>query len=69
MKNKSNRREFLGTAGASIAGLAVVSTVIGVSPETAAAKTKKTELSFENWLLNTGKDKIAPNIYNAAASK
>jgi hypothetical protein len=69
MKNESNRREFLGTAGASLAGFAVVSTVIGGLPNAVEAKTSKKRNSMEDWLLSTGKDKISPNIYNAALSK
>jgi hypothetical protein len=62
-KSKTNRREFLKITGASLTGLALVSTV-GISQTIAKERPSRSEMSLEQWLLNTGADELPPNLFN-----
>lgn len=62
-KSKTNRREFLKITGASLTGLALVSAV-GIPQVLAQATSLRSEISLEQWLLNTGADELPPNLFN-----
>jgi DMSO/TMAO reductase YedYZ molybdopterin-dependent catalytic subunit len=64
-KNKTNRREFLGIAGLSLAGLAVAS-VAGLPQVIAKESASRQSVNFEQWLLNTGADDLPKGIYQKA---
>lgn len=51
-KNKTNRREFLGFAGASLAG--IIAAASGAASITAKQLPAAKQMSFEMWLLKTG---------------
>ena len=64
-KNKTNRREFLGIAGASLAGLAIAGAV-GLPKVTAKESSSRQNASLEQWLLNTGADDLPQSLYQGA---
>jgi hypothetical protein len=67
-KNKTNRREFLGIAGASLAGLAVIGAVR--LPKSAAQESSFSQkATLEEWLLNTGADDLPQGLYQAASEQ
>jgi len=67
-KNKTNRREFLGIAGASLAGLAVAGAV-GLPQIIAKESSSRKNASIEEWLLNTGADDLPQGLYQAASEQ
>ncbi|HEX8369479.1 MAG TPA: hypothetical protein VF604_13115 [Pyrinomonadaceae bacterium] len=67
-KNKTNRREFLGIAGASLAGLAVIGTV-GLPQSAAKESSFRQKGTLEEWLLNTGADDLPQGLYQAASEQ
>jgi hypothetical protein len=67
-KEKTSRRKFLGVAGTSLAGLAIVSSM-GVTQTKAQTFSSETHLTLENWLLDTGKDDISTNLYETTAEQ
>ena len=67
-KGKTNRREFLKITGASLTGLALVSTV-GIPQTIAKEKSSRSQMSLEQWLLNTGAEELPPNLYNDVLQK
>jgi hypothetical protein len=69
-ESKKSRREFLGVAGATLAGAVIVSTPLKL---TAAAASKpraaaQTE-SLEAWLLNTGQQNLSPELLMTVREK
>jgi hypothetical protein len=64
-KNKTNRREFLGIAGASLAGLAVIGAV-GLPQAAAQESSFSQKATLEEWLLNTGADDLPKGLYQGA---
>lgn len=69
-ESKKSRREFLGVAGATLAGAVIASTPLKLSAA-AAAKTPAAAQaeSIETWLLNTGQQKLSPEIYTTVRDK
>jgi hypothetical protein len=64
-KNKTNRREFLGIAGASLAGLAAIG-ALGLPKADAKESSSRRMASIEEWLLNTGADDLPQSLHQAA---
>jgi len=64
-KNKTNRREFLGIAGISLAGLAVAG-VAGLPQIIAKESSSRQSAPIEEWLLNTGADDLPQGLYQRA---
>jgi hypothetical protein len=64
-KNKTNRREFLGIAGASLAGLAVAGAV-GLPQIFAKESSSRQNANLEEWLLNTGADDLPQGLFQGA---
>lgn len=64
-KNKTNRREFLGIAGISLAGLAVAG-MVGLPQIIAKESSSRQNASIEEWLLNTGADTLPRGLYQGA---
>jgi hypothetical protein len=64
-KNKTNRREFLGLAGASLAGLAIAGAV-GLPQAVAKGFSSPQKANIEEWLLNTGADDLPKGLYQRA---
>lgn len=64
-KNKTNRREFLGIAGASLAGLAIAG-VVGLPQAIAKGASSQQQGAIEDWLLNTGADDLPRGLYQSA---
>lgn len=60
-KNKKNRREFLEIAGLSAIGIVVASTGIKTMFGVEASSTTR-QMSFEDWVLQTGKDKLPADM-------
>lgn len=58
-KNKKNRREFLKLAGLSAIGVVVVSSGVKTTAETSITAR---QMSFEDWVLQTGADKLPPDL-------
>ncbi|HEX8249638.1 MAG TPA: hypothetical protein VF599_15785 [Pyrinomonadaceae bacterium] len=67
-KNKTNRREFLGIAGASLAGFAVIG-AMGLPQSAAAESSIRQTATLEEWLLNTGADDLPRGLYQAASEQ
>ena len=67
-KNKTNRREFLGIAGASLAGLAIAGAV-GLPQIIAKESSSRRNAPIEEWLLNTGADDLPQGLYQAASEQ
>lgn len=67
-KSKTNRRDFLKITGVSLTGLALVSTV-GVPQAIAKITSGGSEISMEQWLLNTGADELPPSLFNVVLQK
>ena len=67
-KNKTNRREFLGIAGASLAGLAIAGAV-GLPQILAKESSSRQNANIEEWLLNTGADDLPQGLYQAASEQ
>ncbi|HEX8736065.1 MAG TPA: twin-arginine translocation signal domain-containing protein [Pyrinomonadaceae bacterium] len=67
-KNKTNRREFLGMAGISLAGLAVAG-MVGLPQVIAKGSASRQEANIEEWLLNTGADTLPRGLYQSALEK
>ena len=63
-KNKTNRREFLGIAGASLAGLAILGA--GLPQILAKESSSRQSATIEEWLLNTGADDLPKGLYLGA---
>jgi hypothetical protein len=64
-KNKTNRREFLGIAGASLAGLAAIG-ALGLPKANAKESSSSQKAAIEDWLLNTGADDLPRGLYQGA---
>jgi hypothetical protein len=64
-KNKTNRREFLGIAGASLAGLAAIG-ALGLPQANAKESSSRQKGTIEDWLLNTGADDLPQGLHRAA---
>jgi hypothetical protein len=64
-KNKTNRREFLGIAGVSLAGLALAG-VVGVPKIVAKESVSQPKGTIEEWLLNTGADDLPQSLFQGA---
>lgn len=63
-ESKKSRREFLGIAGATVAGVVIASTALelpAVASKAPAAAAQSD--SLESWLLNTGQGKIDPQLF------
>jgi hypothetical protein len=68
-KKKTNRREFLGIAGASLAGLAIAG-MAGVPQQVIAKESaSRRQTSVEEWLLNTGADDLPKGLYQNALAQ
>ena len=67
-KSKTNRREFLKITGISLTGLALVSAV-GAPQAIAKEPFLRSDVSLEQWLLNTGADELSPGVYEDVLQK
>ena len=67
-KSKTNRRDFLKITGASLTGLALITTV-GVPQAAAKTSPVGSEMALEQWLLNTGADELPPSLFNDVLQK
>ncbi|HVF55219.1 MAG TPA: hypothetical protein VM934_03665 [Pyrinomonadaceae bacterium] len=61
-ESKKNRRQFLGMAGASLAGIAIVSTSLKLPDASAKSPVARQSDSLESWLLNTGQEELDPQL-------
>jgi hypothetical protein len=67
-KSKTNRRDFLKITGASLTGLALAG-VVGIPQAIAKEPFSRSKESLEQWLLNTGADDLAPELYTDVLQK
>jgi hypothetical protein len=65
-ESKSSRREFLGVAGVSLVGLAMIP-LPRLAAGQAAPQVPTQQLPIEKWLLNTGQGKVNPAVYDHVA--
>lgn len=65
-ESTKNRRQFLGIAGATLAGVAIAYTSLKLPVAAAEAATRSPTVpqgdSLEAWLLSTGQDEIDPQL-------
>lgn len=64
---KTDRREFLGLTGATLAGLVVTAGALSLPKVLAAPVAASRTPPIEEWLLGTGQTKLSPAIYNQAS--
>lgn len=63
---KTNRREFLGLTGATLAGLAIAAGGLSLPGALAAPLAAERKPPIEEWLLSTGQASLPPGLYNQA---
>lgn len=63
---KTNRREFLGLTGASLAGLALTAGALSLPGGLTASVAANQKPPLEEWLLDTGRATLSPGVYNHA---
>jgi hypothetical protein len=69
-ESKKSRREFLGVAGATLAGAVIAATPLKLAAA-AAAKTPAAAQAetLEAWLLNTGQQNLSPELFMTVHEK
>lgn len=63
-ESKKSRREFLGIAGATLAGVAIASSTLKLPTAVANSITDSRGSSLEAWLLSTGQQELDPQLYS-----
>lgn len=61
-ESKKNRRQFLGIAGATLAGVVIAHTSLQFLLAEARSPATPQENSLEAWLLSTGQEELDPQL-------
>jgi nitrous oxide reductase len=67
--SKKSRREFLGVAGATLAGAVIASTSLKLTAAAATSPAAAQAESLEVWLLNTGQQNLSPELFMTVREK
>lgn len=67
--SKKSRREFLGVAGATLAGAVIASATLNLPIAMAGSPTAIQADSLEAWLLDTGQQALNPELFTAVREK